>query len=80
MKHMTDVFRGDLIGLILSGMGDDGLEGMREIKRCGGRTIVQDERSALIFAMPEAVIQAGCADCILPVDKIADTLIEWTGQ
>lgn len=64
-----------VVGVLLTGMGDDGLKGMRAIKEAGGQTIAQDE-SALIFGMPKAVIDAGLADQILPASKIAENLMQ----
>ena len=63
------------IGIILTGMGRDGEKGMQAIKECGGRTIVQDE-SSLVFGMPKAVIDAGCADEALPVNEIGRAMME----
>lgn len=60
------------VGVIMTGMGRDGVQGMRSIKRAGGTTIAQDERTSAIFGMNKAAIRAGCVDKIIPLDKIAD--------
>lgn len=70
MKTLTQVYKENTIGIILSGMGDDGVEGMKAIKEAGGKTIVQDE-SSMIFGMPRAVYAAGYADKMLPASEIA---------
>jgi len=75
MESVAKIYDGNTIGIILSGMGRDGQEGMRVIKEAGGKTIVQDE-SSLIFGMPKAVIDAGVADKVLPVGEIAETMVE----
>ena len=75
MESAASIFNGDTVGIILTGMGHDGREGMRAIKESGGRTIVQDE-SSLIFGMPRAVIDAGYADKVLPADEIAEAITE----
>ncbi|MBU1366993.1 MAG: chemotaxis response regulator protein-glutamate methylesterase [Candidatus Omnitrophica bacterium] len=75
MKSAAEVYGGNAIGIILSGMGYDGREGMKAIKEAGGKTIAQDE-SSLIFGMPKAVIDAGYADKVLPVEAIADAMME----
>lgn len=62
------------IGIILSGLGEDGREGMKAIKDHGGQTIVQDE-SSLMFSMPKAVIENGHADKILPIYKIVEEVL-----
>lgn len=73
MKSVAEVYGGNAIGVILSGMGDDGREGMKAIKNSGGKTIVQDE-SSLIFGMPKSVIDAGYADEVLPVNRIIEAM------
>ena len=75
MKSAVEIFKENTVGIILSGMGRDGCEGMKAIKNCGGRTIVQDE-SSLIFGMPKAVIDAGAADKVLPAGEISEAIIE----
>jgi len=75
MKSVAKIYRGDAIGIILSGIGNDGLGGMKAIKKEGGKTIVQDE-SSLIFGMPKAVIDAGFADKILPASEMVGTVLD----
>ena len=75
MKSVAKVYNGNAIGIVLSGMGDDGVEGMRAIKEAGGKTIVQDE-SSLIFGMPKAVIEAGYADKVLPMAEMVSVMLE----
>ena len=75
MKSVAKVYNENAIGIILSGMGDDGVEGMRAIKEAGGKTIVQDE-SSLIFGMPKAVIEAGYADKVLPIAEMVSAMVE----
>jgi two-component system, chemotaxis family, protein-glutamate methylesterase/glutaminase len=62
------------VGVLLSGMGRDGVEGMKQIKKAGGITIAQDEETSLVYGMPKAASDAGAADKILPVHKIADAI------
>jgi len=75
MESAAKIFCGNTVGIILTGMGCDGREGMRAIKQAGGGTIVQDE-SSLIFGMPKAVIDAGYADKVLPAGEIAEAMME----
>ncbi len=75
MESVAKIFCGNTVGIILTGMGCDGREGMKAIKQAGGRTIVQDE-SSLIFGMPKAVIDAGFADKVLPAGEIAEAMME----
>lgn len=62
------------LAVMLTGMGDDGIEGTREIVRCGGSVIAQDEATSVVWGMPGAVVRAGLADQILPLNSIADAL------
>lgn len=62
------------VGVILTGMGSDGLDGMRVLSSNGGRIIAQDQASCWIFGMPGVVVQAGLADQVLPITLIGDEL------
>jgi two-component system, chemotaxis family, protein-glutamate methylesterase/glutaminase len=61
-------------GVILTGMGSDGAEGLRAMRQVGARTIAQDQYSCVVFGMPAVAIEAGAAEQILPADKIAQAL------
>ncbi len=75
MKSVAKTYNGNVIGIILTGMGHDGREGMKAIKESGGKTIAQDE-SSLIFGMPKVVIDAGFADKVLPAAEIAGAIVD----
>ncbi len=68
------------IGIILTGIGNMGCAGMKEIHDQGGRTIAQDEPSSVVFDMPKASIEAGVVDEVLPLWSIADRVIEIVGE
>ncbi len=70
MSSMADAAGGAALGVILTGMGNDGFKGMKHIKEKGGSTIVQDEATSTIYGMPKACIQGGVADLVLPLDQI----------
>jgi two-component system chemotaxis response regulator CheB len=74
MKSAVEVYGSNVIGVILTGMGKDGADGMAAIKEAGGRTLVQDRKTSTIYGMPRAVVERGLADMILPLSKIAQTL------
>ena len=64
------------VGVIMTGMGDDGARGMKEMKDAGASlNIAQDEDSSIVFGMPKEAIKAGGVDKILPLDKIAAKII-----
>ncbi len=62
--------QGQIIGVILTGMGKDGAEGIRHIKEIGGTTIAQDQKSSAIYGMPKAAVDTGAIDYIFPPAKI----------
>ncbi|MDR3347100.1 MAG: chemotaxis-specific protein-glutamate methyltransferase CheB, partial [Helicobacteraceae bacterium] len=71
-------YSGDLIGVVLTGMGNDGANGSVAIKEKGGIVIAQDESSSLIYGMPKAVFESGAATFVLPLDEIAQRLYALT--
>jgi two-component system chemotaxis response regulator CheB len=62
------------IGVLLTGMGDDGAQGLLAIRQSGGHTVAQDEASSTVFGMPKAAVRAGAVTELLPIDKIADAV------
>jgi two-component system chemotaxis response regulator CheB len=64
------------IGAIMTGMGDDGAKGLLEMKEAGASTIAQDEKSCIVFGMPNEAIKLGAADKVLPLDQIAGNVIK----
>src|SRR5438270_369610 len=68
------VFGASAVAVILTGMGDDGVAGLRAVREAGGRVIAQDEKSSVIFGMPGAAVAAGVADAVLPLDLIPTRL------
>jgi two-component system chemotaxis response regulator CheB len=63
------------IGVIMTGMGDDGAKGMLELKDTGALTIAQDEKSCVVFGMPNEAIKLGGVDKILPLESLAGYVI-----
>ena len=70
VAHLGD----DVVAVILTGMGCDGREGMRRIKQNGGYCIAQDEETCVVYGMPKSVVDAGLADEICPLPKIAEAI------
>ncbi|MFP4682745.1 MAG: chemotaxis response regulator protein-glutamate methylesterase [Ectothiorhodospira sp.] len=70
------VFRGDALAIVLTGMGSDGREGVRLLKRCGSTIWAQDEETCVVYGMPAAVVEAGLADRVLALPQIGKTLAE----
>ena len=67
-------YRERAIAVVLSGSGKDGAMGVRAIKKMGGTVIVQDEKTSEFFGMPEAALQTGAVDFVLPLSEIAAAL------
>jgi two-component system chemotaxis response regulator CheB len=74
MRSAAQVFGRRCVGVVMTGMGRDGADGMRAIKAAGGATLVQDEHSCVIYGMPRVCVEAGVADKIVPLDNLADAV------
>ncbi|MHB8791150.1 MAG: chemotaxis-specific protein-glutamate methyltransferase CheB [Desulfobulbaceae bacterium] len=73
-------WQGRCVGVVLTGMGRDGAEGLLNLRRCGHHTIAQDQKSSVVFGMPKAAIEAGAAKDILPVNEIGAKLKTLVGR
>ena len=65
----------DAIGVLLTGMGADGAQGMLKMQRAGAKTIAQDEASCVVFGMPKEAIRAGGVDRVLTLDRIPQAIL-----
>jgi two-component system chemotaxis response regulator CheB len=65
------------LGIIMTGMGDDGARGMKEMHDAGAKTIAQDEASCVVFGMPKEAIKLGGADQIIPLDQIPAAIVNY---
>ncbi|HQP56285.1 MAG TPA: chemotaxis response regulator protein-glutamate methylesterase [Syntrophorhabdus sp.] len=75
MFSTAQIYDSSAIGVILTGMGNDGLVGLKELKRRNGFVIAQDEETCVVFGMPKAVINANIADVVLPIERISEEII-----
>jgi two-component system, chemotaxis family, protein-glutamate methylesterase/glutaminase len=73
------VFGERLLLVVLTGMGKDGLEGAREVKRAGGRILVEAESTCTVYGMPRAVAEAGLADNLLPLHELHEAIAAEAG-
>lgn len=80
MQSASEIFRGYTIGVLLSGLGTDGVQGMKSIKENGGVTFVQDEATSVVFDLPNSAMHAGYATEILPVWHIAERIVSMTSE
>ncbi|HAA90262.1 MAG TPA: chemotaxis response regulator protein-glutamate methylesterase [Peptococcaceae bacterium] len=76
MKSAVQAGCWELIGVVLTGMGSDGCEGMKEIKAHHGKTIAEDESTAIVFGMPRAAIEAGVVDRVVPLPLISREIVK----
>ena len=68
------------VGVVLTGMGEDGADGLENLRQAGGHVIAQDEESCVVFGMPKAAIERGVVDRIMAPDKIASVLRYFDGR
>ena len=78
-ESIAGSFGSRAVAVVLTGTGHDGATGAQEVKRAGGRVIVQDESTSVFFGMPRSAIDAGQVDLVLPLDKIAPALVALCG-
>ena len=78
-RSVADSFGPGALALVLTGMGVDGLAGVRKIVEAGGSVIVQDEESSAVWGMPGAIARAGLASAIAPLDRLADIIADRLG-
>jgi len=76
MSSVADLFKGRVVGVVLTGMGRDGANGLRKIKEYGGVTIAEDKSTCVVFGMPKVAIEEGAADVVAPLHEIADRIVD----
>jgi two-component system chemotaxis response regulator CheB len=76
MISLAPIYGKNAIGVVLTGMGSDGTEGLRAIKKYGGYTIAEAESTTIVNGMPRAAIQAGVVDKIVPLPQIVDKIVK----
>lgn len=74
LNSVIKVYGKYALGVIMTGMGRDGADAIKELKIKGGYSIAQDEESCVVYGMPKAVVDAGYADLVLPLDNIANAI------
>ena len=75
MHSVAEAFGGNSLGVILTGMGADGKEGVAAIKRAGGKVLAQDEASCVVYGMPKAVVDAGLADKVVSLEELPGEIV-----
>lgn len=80
MSSAAGVYGPRTLGVVLTGMGRDGRDGVKAIKREKGRTIAEDESTCVVFGMPKAAISTGCIDRIVPLGEIPEAILEMVAK
>jgi two-component system, chemotaxis family, protein-glutamate methylesterase/glutaminase len=75
MASVAKVYGPRSLGVVLTGMGSDGVEGLRAIRSTGGRTFAESEESCVIYGMPKAAVEAGVVDRSVPLARMADEIL-----
>ena len=75
MFSVAEWFPGRALGVILTGMGNDGLKGLIAMKKTGGRIFAQSEETCVVYGMPKAVVDAGLADKVLAIEEVAGEIV-----
>jgi two-component system chemotaxis response regulator CheB len=79
-QSVAEVYGEAAICAILTGMGQDGLRGVQTLKALGAYVIAQDENSSVVWGMPGAVVNAGLADCVVPLDGVVPEVLRQAGR
>ncbi|MFM1988279.1 MAG: hypothetical protein RJA99_1236 [Pseudomonadota bacterium] len=70
----------DALGILLTGMGDDGARGMKAMHDAGARTVAQDEATCIVFGMPKEAIALGAVDEVLPIERVAEAILQFDAR
>jgi two-component system chemotaxis response regulator CheB len=74
-RSVSEIYGAGVLGIVMTGMGQDGLHGCEAIRGRGGQVLVQDEQSSVVWGMPGFVADAGLADEILPLNQLAPAIV-----
>jgi two-component system chemotaxis response regulator CheB len=75
MVSVAKAYGSKCLGVVLTGMGSDGVDGLRAIREAGGRTLAESEETAIIYGMPKAAVEAGVVDQSVPLGRMADEIL-----
>ncbi len=79
-RSVANIYGGAALAVVMTGMGDDGALGCRLLKRQGASILVQDEATCVVYGMPRTIVEDGTADVVLPLNRIADQIVQAVGQ
>src|SRR5207249_10816421 len=75
MATVAKAYGARCMGIVLTGMGTDGVEGLRAIREAGGRTLAESQETCVIYGMPKAAREAGAAEHAVPLPRVADEIL-----
>ena len=75
MSSVSNLYGNKTLGVMMTGMGQDGINGFKDIKAAGGLTIAQDKDTSVVYGMPRAVAEANLVDKVVPLNKITQTIL-----
>lgn len=70
-RSVADLYGASALGVVLTGMGQDGLRGCERLRECGAHVLAQDEATSVVWGMPGYVVRAGLANCTVPLSRVA---------
>jgi two-component system chemotaxis response regulator CheB len=76
MISAASAFHGKVLGILLTGMGNDGVLGLQKVKSLGGITVAESEETAVVFGMPREAITSGAVDRVVPLNRIAQEILD----
>jgi two-component system, chemotaxis family, protein-glutamate methylesterase/glutaminase len=80
LRSAAEIFQGDILAAILTGMGQDGRLGVEQVKKRGGYVIAQDSESSVVWGMPGAVVEAGLADMVVTLKAVGQSIVRQVGK
>lgn len=75
MTDIVEVYGPGIVGVVLTGMGSDGAQGIQQIKAAGGVVIAQDQETSVVYGMPRVAAETGAVDQVLPLSKIPAAIV-----
>jgi len=75
-QSAAEVYGDRVLGVVMTGMGDDGRQGAAWIKARGGAILTEAEESCVVYGMPRAVVEAGLSDASVPLERLSDAIVE----
>jgi two-component system chemotaxis response regulator CheB len=76
MESAVQAYGRNVLGVIMTGMGHDGLDGLKLVKSRNGYCLAQNEDTCVVYGMPKSAVDAGLADAIVPLEQIPETIVK----